>query len=405
MSGFRKVLLAASALAATIAVPAFAQDIVVTGRSLKDTEAALKDCLKRQCPPDEDVKATLAHAENLFVAGDYQKSRSTLRDSLGRNRKHGEAHPVPVSDLQRANARVAEHVGEGRDFQLSTLGMRDTLKKSFGADDFRTLVAQIEVGDSRAKLGFPSEADRIYREVEERALKLGQNRVASFARLRQALLARTRFDAEPSASNRKELDERLAVLIDQPLPGGQEFVMAAEVLRTRIDRKTGSSASTDALVKRFAERGGATGPVLLYAEPITRTDSSNAGWPEGTAAPSTAPWTRWSTNRHGNWADVGFWIGADGHVSDVEILRSDGSTDWLKPVLGSINRRIYAPLKKDADSAPGFYMIERYTLTARVSQGETGTHLRTREAKPRIERMDLTPENYEAPPAAADAAK
>lgn len=44
-------------------------------------------------------------------------------------------------------------------------------------------------------------------------------------------------------------------------------------------------------------------------------------------------------------------------------------------------------------------MTERYTLPARVSQGKTGTHLRTREAKPGIERLDLAPVNYEAPAA------
>ena len=100
------------------------------------------------------------------------------------------------------------------------------------------------------------------------------------------------------------------------------------------------------------------------------------------------------------WADVGFWIGQDGKVSEVEILRSSGSKGWLKPVLGNIGKRIYAPLRKDGDTAPGFYMIERYTLTARWESDTTGTRMRRREATPRIERLDLTPENYE-PPAAA----
>ncbi|HEX4847052.1 MAG TPA: energy transducer TonB, partial [Novosphingobium sp.] len=108
---------------------------------------------------------------------------------------------------------------------------------------------------------------------------------------------------------------------------------------------------------------------------------------------------RVSTNRYGQWVDVGFWIGQDGKVTDVEILRSSGDTGWVKPVLGNISRRVYAPLKAAGDSTPGFYMIERYTLTARVSDGpETGTRLRTREATPRIERLDLTEENYQAPP-------
>lgn len=389
-------LMAGAALALAFAMPAAAQDIVVQGRPLSDTAAALENCIKRKCPPNEDIAATLAHAENLFVNGDYKTAQRTLHASVGRNRKHGKDFPVEVSDLLRANGRVAEHMGEGREYQLSTLGMRDTLRDKFGNDDFRTMVADVEVGDSRAKLGFPDEAERIYRDVEKRALAAGQFRVASFARLRLALVARNRFDAEPTPANRKELDKRLGVLIDNPLQGGEEFVLAAKVLRARTDRKHGASASTDELVKEFAQRGGATRPVLLYSEPLSRIDTSQRTQADGsTDRPS---WTRLSTNRYGQWVDVGFWIGADGKVTDVEILRSEGDNAWAKPVLGNISRRIYAPLKTGDDSTPGFYMIERYTLTARVSDGvETGTHLRTREAKPRIERLDLTEENYEAP--------
>lgn len=389
-------LLFATALIA-LATPALAQDIVVRGKPLSETAADLEACLKRNCPPNEDIKASLAHAENLFVNGDYKTAQRTLHASVGRNRKHGKAYPVEVSDLLRANGRVAEHMGEGRDYQLSTLGMRDTLRDSFGKDDFRTLVADVEVGDSRAKLGFPEEAERIYRDVERRALAAKQYRVASFARLRLATLARTRFDAEPTGANRRELDKRLGLLIDSPLPGGDEFVLAAKVLRARIDRKGGSAASTDDLVREFAARGGADRPMLLYSEPLSRTDANERSQADGDS--SRPAWTRVSTNRRGQWVDVGFWIGPDGKVADVEILRSSGDDDWAKPVIANVGRRVYAPLKAAGDNTPGFYMIERYTLTARVTDGETGTRLRTREDKPRIERLDLTEDNYTAPAA------
>ena len=170
-------------------------DIVVVGKSLKDTAADLASCLAKHCPPDQDVAASVAHAENQFVAGDYTGAQRTLHSSLGRNRKHGKAYPLEVSNLLRANSRVAEHMGEAKDFQLSVLDMRDTLKTGYGENDFRTLVAQIEVGDSRAKLGYPGEAENIYEGVEARALTAKQYRVASFARLRRALIARTRYDA------------------------------------------------------------------------------------------------------------------------------------------------------------------------------------------------------------------
>lgn len=387
MSLLPRLLAAAAALA--IAAPSQAQEIVVKGRPVNETAADLAACLKRDCPPDEDIKATLAHAENLFVSGDYKTAQRTLHASMGRNRKHGKAHPVLVSDLFRANSRVAEHMGEGRDYQLSTLDMRNTLRDSFGKDDFRTLVADIEVGDSRAKLGFSDEAEKIYRDVEKRAIAAKQFRVASFARVRLATVARNRYDLEPTSPNRKELDKRLSLITDNPLPGGEEFILAAKVLRAKTDRKHGSTASTDALVKEFAAKGGVTRPLLLYSEPLAPNGPRTDGWPDGFDSTRNANIGA-STNRYGQWVDVGFWIGPSGKVSDVEVLRSFGDSAWAKPVVGNVGRRIYAPLKTDGDSSPGFYMIERYTLTARVTDGVTGTHLRTRELTPRIERIDLT---------------
>lgn len=394
-----RLLLALAALIA--AQPALASDIVVTGKPLKDTAADLAECIKRNCPPNEDMAATIAHAENQFVSGDYEGARRTLGASLGRNRKHGKHYPVELSNVLRANGRVAEHLGEARAYQLSTLDMRDTLKAGFGENDFRVLVAQIEVGDSRAKLGYPDEAERIYRDVERRALEVRQFRVASFARLRLALLSQARFEDEPSSHNAAQLDSRLAGLIDSPLPESADFVLAAKVLRARKDRRAGSSASTDDLVKTFARSGGTTRPVLLFAEPIAQIDPLE-GLADGMNDQRPA-WTRWSTNRNGQWVDVGFWIGQDGKVSDVEVLRQKGSVDWARPVMKSIARRVYAPLRQDGDSTPGFYMVERYTLTARVAEGEeTGTHLRVRESRPRIEMLELTSDAGETQVAKSD---
>ena len=95
---------------------------------------------------------------------------------------------------------------------------------------------------------------------------------------------------------------------------------------------------------------------------------------------------------------MGFWIGSDGRVSDIEVLRGEGTRQWLKPVFDQIKTRVYAPLRRtDNDAAPGFYMIERYSLTGRWTNDATGTHMRRREATPRIERLDITPDNYQRP--------
>ncbi len=73
------VLLSALAIAAAAPPPKPAsprpasaeQEIVVTGVSLESSERALRECLARKCPPKEDIAASLADAENLFVGGKY----------------------------------------------------------------------------------------------------------------------------------------------------------------------------------------------------------------------------------------------------------------------------------------------------------------------------------------------
>ena len=123
------------------------RDIVVTAQSADDTRRALEACLARHCPPDEDMRLTLAHAENQFVSGDYRHARETMLSSLGRNRRFGGQFPVEVSDLQRANARVAAHLGEAQAYMFSLSDMRQTLESAFGADDARVLAALNEAGE------------------------------------------------------------------------------------------------------------------------------------------------------------------------------------------------------------------------------------------------------------------
>src|SRR4051812_17699393 len=100
--------------AASAPNPQTEQTIVVTGRSLQDTERALRECLARKCPPNEDIAASLAHAENLFVAGKYGDARRVTLAAVGRNHRYRKTYPIDVSGLYRANARIAAHLGEGQ---------------------------------------------------------------------------------------------------------------------------------------------------------------------------------------------------------------------------------------------------------------------------------------------------
>lgn len=393
---FRPIALVAG-LAVALAAPLRAQEgeppIVVTGVPLEVTLKALKDCLARGCPPEEDIRLSLAHAENLFVEGDYRDARVTLQGSLKRTKRHADSLPVPVSDLYRANARIAEHLGEAKSFQLSTLDMRDTLQKGLGESDPRSLIAEIAVGDSRAKLGQPDEAERIYKRVEERAIALGQPRVAMHARIRQALLWQARYDNDKADWQKQKMLAAIADIRENPLPGAEEFALVGEVMQAKFDRREGEGSSTESLIRRFAEHGGVDRPVLLYSEPLM--SSAELDREAARADSASARLSTLSLNEP-HWADVGFWVEPDGHVEGVEVLRAQGATDWLGKVVANIGKRVYAPIAKDADSA-GFYMIERYTLTARYANDTTGTRLRKREPQMRIERIDLTPESYGRP--------
>lgn len=390
--------IALSLSAALLTTAAIAEDapanreIVVIGQSLKDTERAWQDCIARGCPPDQEIRAALAHAENQFITGDYRDAKTTINKTVGRNRKHGGQYPIEVSDLFRASSRISEHLGEADQFRLAVLDMRDTLREGLTEGDPRAMVAQIEVGDSRAKLGYPREAIRIYRDVAEKAFKAGQARVGTYADLRRYLLEYAVADESNYKADMDKALDGLQKMADGPPAGAEDFGLVAAVTLARLDRKAGNTDSTAAIVKRFADRGGANRPILLSAEPIKLPDTAGLDQKSGNVLAIS------QGNIEDRWIDVGFWVNANGLVSDAEVLRSSGNSRWSKLVIDSIASRIYAPLKSKGDAAaPGFYMIERYTFTARYMDEVTGTRIRQRSPAPRIERIDITPENYDQP--------
>jgi hypothetical protein len=394
---FKPVSAILVALLASASVPAIAaegndREIIVIGQSLKDTEKAWQACIARGCPPDEEIRAALAHAENQFITGDYRDARSTLNKTVGRNRKHGEEYPIEVSDLFRASSRIAEHLGEGDLFRLSVLDMRDTLRGSLPESDARVMVAQIEVGDSRSKLGYPKEAIRVYENVAEKALAAGHTRVATFANLRKLMLEYVLASDTDAKGDMKKAITGLRQIADKPLAGAEDFGMVAEVTLARIDRQGGKSESTAAIVKRYAEKGGVSRPILLSSTPIKLPDQAGKDQKSGNVLALS------QGNMEDRWIDVGFWVNANGLPSDIEVLRSSGDIKWSKLVSDSIGSRIYAPLKAtEGDTAPGFYMVERYSMTARYMDEVTGTRIRQRSPETRIERIDITPENYDQP--------
>lgn len=396
-----------------VAEPNADREIVVTATPLSETAKALSDCLAARCSPDADIRASLAHAENQFVAGEYRDAKSTLKKAIGRNARHKNGFPVEMSDLYRASGRVAEHLGEADEYRLRLLDMRDTLRSNFAVDDAKVLAAQVEVADSRVKLGYPDHALTIYGEVEKAALAAGQNRLATLAQIRTHLLTYALGNEKAYKPDMRRARAGLAAMVAKPLPDAEDFTLVAEIALARIDRKEGRADTTTAIMKRLLAQG-ADRPLLLSAEPImlpqnpygerTTTgqnapDNIGRSRMDGESLPAPQNiLTQIPRNFEDRWIDVGFWVAPDGRVNDVEILRAEGSGEWAKLVTDSIGTRTYAPIRsQNGETHPGFYLVERYTYTARYMQDITGSRIPRRSAQARIERIDLTPENFDQP--------
>ncbi|HEX5183023.1 MAG TPA: hypothetical protein VFW19_07705 [Allosphingosinicella sp.] len=382
------VLLSALALAAASAPPAQPpksapaapgeQEIVITGRSLRDTERALRECLARKCPPNEDIDAALAYAENLFVAGDYKQARSVTLSAIGRNHRYRKTFPIDVSDLYRANARISAHLGEGNDFQLSTTEMHRTLSDAFPKTDPRVIDADLEWADMYASFGRIERARQVLQDAARKADAGGRPDLAGIARVRDAWLYQISGDTWLA----RQALEKLAA--DNTSSGRLQRV-AARVLLARLDRAQGKLDSSTALIDDMRSLH-AKQPVLLFAPKVDLSPRLPEGDEVNGESGSTTRLMA-TDNFDDRWVDIGFWITPEGKVRDAEILRNSGATGWTKQLLASISGRIYSP----TDNPGGSYHVERYSYTARYMM-VTGSHMRQRSPNARIEYVDLTPD-------------
>lgn len=126
-------------------------EIVVTARS--SAAVALANCLARRCRPVEDISASLAAAEQEFLAGDYLGTRRVLAAALGRNRRFTAAHPRAVASLYDAHARMAYHYGDVVRFRQSTYRRAEILNSGLPTGDAERVRASAHVGDMLATLG------------------------------------------------------------------------------------------------------------------------------------------------------------------------------------------------------------------------------------------------------------
>lgn len=144
---------AAPAGAQEAAADESAAPIVVTGVRVQDFRDRLAACLARACPPDEDIDESLALGEALFVTGDLAEAKRVIAAAVGRNGRQAARYPEAVSDLYRADARVARHLGRDRNARSSTWEILRALQTGIPVEDHRHFTARFEIADMLLALG------------------------------------------------------------------------------------------------------------------------------------------------------------------------------------------------------------------------------------------------------------
>ncbi len=382
----KRFILMATALAA--ASPGLAQSargdqaIVVTAVRLSEARRQLEDCVARRCPPLEDIASTLRYAEALFVGGDYRRARGVLRDSLGRNRGAADRYPEGVAGLYRAHARISIHEGDSDAYRRSTYGAVRALREGLPNLDPRVLGARLEAAEMHVGLGEAEAAERAYRTVARQAREIGRADLAALADLRRYMLAHQR-----GHDGAREQIESIARLAGNDTRIQQ---LAARITLARIDRRAGRTDTADQLIADLA-RAEFGVPTLVHAPPIMVRHvgtTSGIGQVGGEAVPFRSMTMATPSEAFDYWADVGFWVHADGRVDEVEVLRAHGPEHWLAPVVTSIAGRIYAPAGTNG-AGQSQYRVERYTYTSLLER-RTDSRIAQHSAQGRIEMIDLT---------------
>lgn len=352
-------------------------EVVITGNKMRDL---LDKCLARNCPPEEEVDAAMNAGAEHFAAGRYNEAVRTLRQAISRNKRYASRMPGPISDLYATYADVAQHFGTEDHFRRATWDSVAVLRRALGETHPATIRASSRIGDMMVKLGRVEPADDAYREAAETAARAGNADQAAVLTFRRAWLA---LVTGRYAASRRFLDQ-----IERDRGGDARFAPMLRVLRARIAFVEGDAGAIEALVAAMRGFGGAE-PLLVYAPPYPAFDEALRAdvRPEEDTLRSIVSTTA-TLDRGGlQWADIGFWVRADGTTSDIDVLRPARGTEWTRPLQKQIARRRYAPAAQAGDI--GRYRIERFTLRSTFGV-PTGTHIVMRYGPPALQVIDLT---------------
>ncbi|NIJ28635.1 hypothetical protein FHT00_000563 [Sphingomonas insulae] len=353
-------------------------DIVVVARQVAGAKRALEACIARQCLPNEEIRAALVYSTRQFLAGDYTAARQTLMKTRHRTAKFDAQYPVAVSDLHRALNSLANLDGHPDAARLSAFDATDALRAGLAPDHPLILLQRLDTARQFAREGHLESCTQILNNVVSKAHKQGYYSVEAQALFQGAALFAALATADPAYRNAAKLwRNRIA---DRTENEFGEYRDALKLLDAQI--------ATLAVRRRDRDR------VLANSKPIATTEAMLLREPEvrdfglvGTDA-NTKP----------EWADVAFWVRADGSVADVMVLGRSKSLPgaWLARKLTAVAGRRYAPLKNPVDRR-GMYRVERYSMVYPLLP-ITESRIPVRSGRGHLETTDITLA-YRQPPA------
>ncbi|MHA6721386.1 hypothetical protein [Sphingomonas sp. RS2018] len=353
--------------------------IVVTARSTAQTARELEACLARKCPSAEDIEASLVHAENQFIAGDYAGARHTLGQSRGRNMRFAAQLPVPVGDLARAYARMSAFDGRLDSSRIAQIDSLDALKAGLTADDGRVLAQRLLVADEFVRQGRIHTGTAMYDKIARQAVMAKLPAIQGTAMLRQAVLYSAIAKTYPAY--RSAARQRIARIDATTDPALAPFREAMPLLRAHIAALDGDMKALDREIESMAAKPFRR-PMLVFAPAIEldKAQGSKSGNVQltGEARPQ--------------FIDVTFKIGRDGKVGEIETLRRTDTVSgtWPDRVYRALAGRRYAPI--DAATDPALLRrTERFSMVFGVISKKE-TRIPTRSPIGRIVSLDLTPE-------------
>lgn len=371
------LLLLASATQAQPPGPLQRDEIVVVGAKLADLKADVARCEAGGCSVREDVIATVRYAEAEFREGNYHDARTALGKAVSRTKKNADSDPFAVAELHTARATVAWHFGDQRE-ALRATGATTRLLDRHAPQSPNALMARMRLIQAQYQLDGPSYNIGQLKSLSQRAADANLPLIAMRADLgRAAMLYRS--------NRRAEALELLRGIQASDLPQTTGLKLASEVLAMRLAAQDGDMQAVEALIARLTEGQKRIGPTLVWSPelPVPR------GGDFVPSDPLLIQLQPGSGDLIGlRWVDIGYAIGADGRVEEVDILRGSPRPDWAKPLVKVIGQRRYTP-SAEPDELAGRYRVERYTLTADFITPR-GSLIRRRAGQPRFEQLDLT---------------